>query len=240
MSWINPPRPLRPLLTLAAVFALAACATTPKHTDAGAGAATSNPSALTPFDQYRAVSGPAQDKVALAPHPGGVLSDAQKLALNELARRLDEANGAKVTLAIASGETAGSPADLTRRASAAYLVSLGVAPEKLELGLYAASPDSNPVAISFKTFQATGPDCSKGMADYASTGSNAVNSHFGCADAANLAALVSDPRDLTRPAPEQPADAARRAVVLDKYRKGESTSSTKDSQASGSISTAVQ
>jgi pilus assembly protein CpaD len=47
--------------------------------------------------------------------------------------------------------------------------------------------------------------------------------NYGCSQQRNLAALVDNPADLVQPRGETPAYAARRAVVLDKYRKGEAT-----------------
>lgn len=47
--------------------------------------------------------------------------------------------------------------------------------------------------------------------------------NFGCSQQHNLAALVENPADLAQPRGESPAYAARRSVVLDKYRKGEPT-----------------
>jgi pilus assembly protein CpaD len=50
--------------------------------------------------------------------------------------------------------------------------------------------------------------------------------NLGCATQRNLAAEIDNPADLVQPRVEQPADEARRTVVLDKYRKGESTASS--------------
>ena len=47
--------------------------------------------------------------------------------------------------------------------------------------------------------------------------------NLGCAQQRNLAAMVDNPADLVQPRGETPAYAARRAVVLDKYRRGEPT-----------------
>ena len=60
--------------------------------------------------------------------------------------------------------------------------------------------------------------------------SNHAYWNFGCAQQHNLAALVDTPADLVQPRGETPAYTARRTVVLDKYRKGESTS-TKNPEA---------
>jgi pilus assembly protein CpaD len=45
--------------------------------------------------------------------------------------------------------------------------------------------------------------------------------NLGCAMQRNVAAMVEDPSDLVQPRGESPAYAARRAAVLDKFRKGE-------------------
>lgn len=47
--------------------------------------------------------------------------------------------------------------------------------------------------------------------------------NYGCANQRNLAAMVDNPADLVQPRGETPVYAARRSIVLDKYRKGEST-----------------
>jgi pilus assembly protein CpaD len=47
--------------------------------------------------------------------------------------------------------------------------------------------------------------------------------NFGCAQQHNLAALTENPADLAQPRGESPVYAARRSVMLDKYRKGEPT-----------------
>jgi pilus assembly protein CpaD len=43
--------------------------------------------------------------------------------------------------------------------------------------------------------------------------------NFGCANQRNLAAMVDNPSDLVQPRPETPAYMARRAMILDNYRK---------------------
>lgn len=50
--------------------------------------------------------------------------------------------------------------------------------------------------------------------------------NLGCASQRNLASMVDNPADLVQPRGESPAWAARRSVAIDKYRKGESPSST--------------
>ena len=50
--------------------------------------------------------------------------------------------------------------------------------------------------------------------------------NFGCASQRNLAAMIDNPADLEQPRPETPAYTARRDAAFQKYRKGESTTTT--------------
>ncbi len=50
--------------------------------------------------------------------------------------------------------------------------------------------------------------------------------NLGCSSQRNLAAMVDDPADLVQPRGEIPAYTARRSVVMDKYRKGETPATT--------------
>lgn len=50
--------------------------------------------------------------------------------------------------------------------------------------------------------------------------------NFGCATQRNLAAMIADPADLVQPRAETPAYTMRRTTVLEKYRLGQSASTT--------------
>lgn len=60
--------------------------------------------------------------------------------------------------------------------------------------------------------------------------------NFGCAYQRNLAAQVAEPQDLVQPRAEAPALASRRSFVLEKYRKGEATSTNYQDANKGKIS----
>lgn len=60
--------------------------------------------------------------------------------------------------------------------------------------------------------------------------------NLGCANQRNLAAMVDNPADLVQPRGETSPSAARRSVVLDKYRKGEGTSTNFPNAGKGMIS----
>ena len=60
--------------------------------------------------------------------------------------------------------------------------------------------------------------------------------NLGCATQRNLAAMVENPADLVQPRGDTPAYTGRRTVVLDKYRKGESTATQYPDAGAGKIS----
>jgi pilus assembly protein CpaD len=57
-------------------------------------------------------------------------------------------------------------------------------------------------------------------------GENKPYYNFGCASQRNLAAMVDNPSDLVQPRSETPAYTARRVEAFEKYRKGETTTTT--------------
>lgn len=60
--------------------------------------------------------------------------------------------------------------------------------------------------------------------------------NYGCATQRNLAAMVENPADLVQPRGEAPVYTARRTMVLDKYRRGESTATVYPNETKGTIS----
>lgn len=60
--------------------------------------------------------------------------------------------------------------------------------------------------------------------------------NLGCAQQRNLAAMIDNPSDLVQPRGETPSYSARRTVMFDKYRKGESSGSIDANADKGKIS----
>lgn len=60
--------------------------------------------------------------------------------------------------------------------------------------------------------------------------------NLGCASQRNFAAMLDNPADLVQPRGEQPGYTGRRAVAIDKYRKGENPSGTYMGYDTGKIS----
>ena len=201
---------------------------------------TYDPRPTTPLSQYRAAMEEMDGQIALASHAGGQLSDAQKTALKTLVTKVASLIEGAFVVRIAGPDPESGDAASTAQAAAEQLRALGVSSDRISFGRYDAPQRGGPVQISYSAFAAIGPNCKKGWDDFSATGDNKVTRHFGCATASNLAAMIADPRDLQRPAAETSADATRRINVLTKYRKGETTSTSKDDQASGTVSQSVK
>ena len=92
------------------------------------------------------------------------------------------------------------------------------------------------VILTYSRYQATSPECGDWSKNLANTYSNYQSRNFGCATQRNLAAMVANPRDLVAPRTMDPVDAARRDVVIDAYRKGDSTASERTAEESGKVS----
>ena len=152
----------------------------------------------------------------------------------------DEGHGAVVISRPSNGP---DDAAAVRAASDARAIMLaeGIEPQDITEGPYDASgARAAPLVISYRTYEAVVPNCPDiSQYDFSWTGTNTALPSFGCAMAHNLAAMVADPSDLVGAQRMDPADAARRGVVLTKYRNGEKTSAERNQDANGSISSAV-
>jgi len=193
---------------------------------------------LTPTEQFSITVSSAPDQILLAPHASGV-SDAQADALAALVNRWRDSGADTITImAPAGGE---GQAYHATAAIEATLEELGVSPDRIKLGGYNAGQRVGaPIAVGFKSYKAEGPQCGRDWRDFTSSRNNDVNSNFGCATTANIAAMIANPADLLAPRQMDPADASRRENVVGKYRQGQITSSAKDPQANGAVSDAVQ
>lgn len=118
-----------------------------------------------------------------------------------------------------------------------YFYERGIDWRVIAGGPYDARGHGNGALIfSFTRYRAVGPDCEQGWENLAVEWDNQHHSRFGCAAAANLAAMVADPRDLIAPRTMDPSDSGRRQTVIDGYRAGESTASQRSDYESGAVS----
>lgn len=116
----------------------------------------------------------------------------------------------------------------------------GLSWQAISGGAYDASGRLDaPVIFSFTRYRAVAPDCPEGWDDMRNDPMGQSDERFGCATAANLAAMIADPRDLTTPRTFADPDAARRKTVLDRYRAGQPTGSQRTADETGTVSEAV-
>ncbi len=193
---------------------------------------------LTPTQNYSIALTSSPDEILLAVHGDG-LSAHQIAALETLIGRWRDASGHAVTITAPGGDS--HDAYRTVQAIQDRLEALGVAPSLIRLTAYdpAAHPGAPVVVVGFQRYQAEGPKCGRNWEDYSRTAKNEVTPNFGCANTANLAAMIANPADLAEPRAMDDADAGRREYVLGKYRQGQVTSASKDDQATGAVSNVV-
>jgi pilus assembly protein CpaD len=218
--------------TLAVLACLTLCACASPNTKNAA-------EPVTPTEHFAIDVAKQPETLRLAVHREG-LSANQAQALGVFAQRWVDGGGEEITMQ--SPEHGANPADAYRTAADARdrLISDGVAPARIQIIGYEADGDAHaPIIVGFQRYVAKGPQCGHAWENLTATGSNSAYGSFGCAVTANIAAQIADPRDLLYPRAIEPSDAARRQTVLDHYRKGETTSSAKDDQANGAVSTAV-
>lgn len=111
------------------------------------------------------------------------------------------------------------------------LIRAGVARESLVIGPYdveAAGRDG--VVLSYDAPTAFSSGCPQNWGDPTRDHRNTYPERMGCAQQANLAAMIDRPRDLEEPRPLTPALQGRRDTVLAAYGAGEATAAEPSSE----------
>jgi pilus assembly protein CpaD len=110
------------------------------------------------------------------------------------------------------------------------LAASGVPPRAIAVRSYGADPTTlSPVRLNYPRMTAEAGPCGLWPHDLGPTMDSAYNSNrpywnLGCSNQHNLAAMVENPGDLVQPRVETPIFEGRRAVAVEKYRKGEDPS----------------
>lgn len=99
----------------------------------------------------------------------------------------------------------------------------GLNPNAVQTGQYQSRPGAPaPVVVSYRTLRAIPQDCRE-LGRLHDTYTNQPHDNFGCFQSANLAAMISDPRQLLEPYSAAQPNAQRRQVVYDRYIEGTQT-----------------
>jgi pilus assembly protein CpaD len=167
-------------------------------------------------------------------HARGGLSPSQRADVMGLAQTwVREGTGAIVADVPVDTPNSRAAANSFREVRA-LLAAGGVPPRGITLRHY--HPDDPrtlaTIRLSYPRIAAVAGPCGLWPEDLGpSTLNNSYNENkpyynFGCANQRNLAAMIDNPSDLVQPRPETPAYTARRTAAFEKYRKGESTTTT--------------
>lgn len=205
------------LVSLASAALLAGCM--------GAPAAGFGPPPLTPTQRFTLQIEPGVERIALAVHEQG-LSANQHAALADFAGRFGAEGAPVLRIEAPSGQDAVADALAWRVRDTVQ--QMGVPAHRIQVVGYAAPDPRAPVLIGYDTVRAHVPRCGTSWTSLTRTAANETSANFGCAVTANLAAQIADPRDIVGPRAMTPADAGRRAVVFDSYRKGEATAAPQE------------
>lgn len=222
---------LRAILAGAGLLTLAACATTGEQ----------GPAPLTSTTQWtdKVKVTAAPDEVLLAVHAEG-LSPRQVQALDGLLARFNEAEARELVVLAPVGGPEAPAAGRMAAAARAYLIDAGAPRFAVRIDSYPADGDkAPPLRVGYLRHTAEIPRCGS-WGNLTATRDNDAYGNFGCAVTANMAAQVANPADLQGPRREDPADAMRRGVVMEKYRAGQMTASQKDTQSDGAVSRVVK
>ena len=106
----------------------------------------------------------------------------------------------------------------------------GVDPARVEIMHYDASRHGRaaPIRLSYQGITASVHKCGRWDKDLTRTGENRNWTNFGCANQANMAAIVANPADLLSPRGQTSIDGADRARKIKAYQDGSATTSGND------------
>lgn len=186
-------------------------------TGCGMPAAGLGPEPLTPLSRWQLRVEPQMDRIALAVHDNG-LSATQRSALADLAMRARAEQSPEIVVEAPAGN---DPA--AQQMSWAIAEALRPSGIPVRTAAYAAPDPRAPVVVGFTRLQAVTYDCSRQWGSLTRHADNGPALGLGCSTISNMAAQIADPRDIMGQRPMDPADAGRRTVVIQHYRRGEPT-----------------
>lgn len=126
---------------------------------------------------------------------------------------------------------AGAPGMTQARAEIQnLLLRSGLSSTPLQTGQYQVPPNAPaPLVLSFRRLAMQPINCGL-SGDLTRTSNNQAYYNFGCANQANFAAMIGDPRQLIEPYAATSPNATRRTIGFDKYVEGTDPSSEQPSR----------
>lgn len=220
-------------LIFGAIALTSGCASTPTEEVANL---------ATQADQHKITVSEIAEQMSLpiAADQSSLTRDAQ-LGIDAFARAYVRQGHGAVYISTPSGGANASSAARLAQETRMKLAASGVPYYAIVGSTYEATSADAPMLLRFVRFAAQAPECAPLYTqDLAHNPSNRPYESFGCSSQSNLAAMISDPRDLIEPRLEDPRDPARRAHVLEAYRKGDETHAKRSNDERVQVSKAVE
>jgi pilus assembly protein CpaD len=130
----------------------------------------------------------------------------------------------------------GPPSRATITFFAERAAASGISRDKILVSTHDVANGDYRVDVNYITYSARTDTCADWSEDLAFTIDNVTPKNYGCSVQHNIAAMVSDPRDLIAPRPFDTGDGNRAATVIDNYEQGKPTSAQKTADQSAAIS----
>lgn len=216
-------------LGAAALASLAACATAPEK-DA--------PVLATAADHHEIAVTEVGARLEVPFNGDGVDAGGQE-ALNQFGRAYVRGGHGQIVLSAPSTADTSAAREAVSDARM-LLMQAGVPYEAIAVASYEPDAANAPLVLGFTRYEATPPRCAPiWEQDLMRQYDNQPYESFGCANVANLAAMIEDPHDLVEPRGETARDGARRATVMEAYRKGDPTGASRSGDETITISNAI-
>ena len=189
------------------------------------GCTTYQPSSAPSVNRNKITVAETVERLELYTQSSGLnLSARDEDAVSEFVGLYGQSGQGPLYVNIPGGAAGGIGAQQAKSAIVTRLQSMGIPHSALQMGQYNSKPGAPaPVVVSFRRLTTAPIDCHQGSA-LTWTSTNQPYENFGCAQTANLAAMIDDPRHLLAPANQTQAPALRRVIVLGKYNEGQGTS----------------
>lgn len=176
--------------------------------------------------------------IAVGPYSASITS-LQRSAIDAFAKAFRGDGEGSLAIVIPTGSSNERAASRLAHEAHGILAAANVPPGAIVTRSYRADPavPSPPILLSYQRLTAAVPHPCAASGDIDITIYNQQWEDFGCANHTNLAAIIANPNDLTRPRPLDQASAGRRATILQKYNTGEDPKTRYINPGAGSAST---
>lgn len=174
---------------------------------------------------------PSSQSLKVDVSPGGI-APAEMARLDAFVSDYQAHGNGKIVISARAGALAN--AEMGKIAD--RINAMGVSRDQILVANRDGAPGDGAVELNYVSYQANTAPCGDWSENLSYTMDNKTAPNLGCAVQHNIAAMVTDPRDLMGPRPVDGADADRRATVITNYEKGSPTAATKTPDQSSAIS----